>query len=638
MGNNGNTWTAATPRKRVPSKSTWNSPQKTDSQMGRQPHAPMKTGAPNGAQPAPPLPPPQGVVTRSGTPVIADGQNAVVLCLLSLNGTFERKTISVPYYPNTLRIGRQTNQKTVPTPTNGYFDSKVLSRQHAEIWADRETAKVYIRDVKSSNGTFVNGNRLSQENRESEPHELNIGDQLELGIDIVHDDQKTVVHHKVAAKVEHVGFLPNSLPEMFAGDVDLSSGANGMQGQARNRTGSNVSMASNGRAVPLGAINAGMQHNGMGPSRPNWMNQVTTDQIVKKLHQEMRSCRLQGQDLLRTTQFIGALAHKDDLRGLDMADGHEPHKPHVNGNGLFGSFQGNKTLFSEPPAPPPQQPLPEKPDVARHGETNSIKRGLSDRPRGQKESHTQIAQLAEDLKNARRELDNQNARMRDLEGMLNKERLAREAAEELARRLEAASKAAESRKPVEELDDAFNPPTEETQSTVSPAQSDAAASLQARLDAMMSDMLGLKEQLDEYKQRAQKAEGERDTTRKSLSDMVVQLKEEQAARKAAESEVTSLQTRRFSNSNGTVGSSDTVSDSSTKLDTKEGGGTKYSVANHPSLSRSSTVTPAKTASHITRRAAMAETLPYASVIGVVVLGMGLMAYLNGWQPEPRVQR
>ncbi|CAO3656465.1 unnamed protein product [Mucor hiemalis] len=32
-----------------------------------------------------------------------------------------------------LRIGRQTSQKTTPTAYNGYFDSKVLSRQHAEI-------------------------------------------------------------------------------------------------------------------------------------------------------------------------------------------------------------------------------------------------------------------------------------------------------------------------------------------------------------------------------------------------------------------------------------------------------------------------------------------------------------------------
>lgn len=36
-----------------------------------------------------------------------------------------------------IRIGRQTSQKTSPTAYNGYFDSKVLSRQHAEIWCDK---------------------------------------------------------------------------------------------------------------------------------------------------------------------------------------------------------------------------------------------------------------------------------------------------------------------------------------------------------------------------------------------------------------------------------------------------------------------------------------------------------------------
>ena len=102
-----------------------------------------------------------------------------ILHLLPMNGTFERKTITVPYYPDVLRIGRQTNQKTIPTPLNGYFDSKVLSRQHAEVWADRQ-GRVFIRDVKSSNGTFVNGMRLSQENKESEPRELREQDVLEL--------------------------------------------------------------------------------------------------------------------------------------------------------------------------------------------------------------------------------------------------------------------------------------------------------------------------------------------------------------------------------------------------------------------------------------------------------------------------
>ncbi|RPA81829.1 SMAD/FHA domain-containing protein [Ascobolus immersus RN42] len=127
-----------------------------------------------------------------------------VLALAPLNGTFEKKVIGVPLYPETLRIGRQTNSKSVPLTTNGFFDSKVLSRQHAEIWCD-STGGVWIRDVKSSNGTFINGRRLSQENKESEPFQIRQEDILELGIDIVAEDGITVIHHKVAAKIEYAG-------------------------------------------------------------------------------------------------------------------------------------------------------------------------------------------------------------------------------------------------------------------------------------------------------------------------------------------------------------------------------------------------------------------------------------------------
>lgn len=197
-----------------------------------------------------------------------------VLYLLSLNGTFERKTIAVPLAPDSLRIGRQTNQKTIPTPTNGFFDSKVLSRQHAEIYAERN-GKIYIRDVKSSNGTFVNGTRLSQENRESEPHELQTADHLELGIDIVSEDQKTVVHHKVAAKVEHAGFLSssNNVLEMNFGDLDPANGAMMMPGGMRGRAPSNASM---GRMMP-------MVQNGVPQQRPFFLTPIATDQILKRL-------------------------------------------------------------------------------------------------------------------------------------------------------------------------------------------------------------------------------------------------------------------------------------------------------------------------------------------------------------------
>lgn len=209
-----------------------------------------------------------------------------VLYLLSLNGTFERKTIGVPFAPDSLRIGRQTNQKTIPTATNGFFDSKVLSRQHAEIYAERN-GKIYIRDVKSSNGTFVNGTRLSQENRESEPHELQTADHLELGIDIVSEDQKTVVHHKVAAKVEHAGFLSNTnnVLDMNFGDLDPANGTmmipNGPL-QMRGRANGNMVMANNGgRMVNNGGMNG--QVNGMPQQRSFFLAPIATDQILKRL-------------------------------------------------------------------------------------------------------------------------------------------------------------------------------------------------------------------------------------------------------------------------------------------------------------------------------------------------------------------
>lgn len=209
-----------------------------------------------------------------------------------MTGTFERKHITVPYFPEVLRIGRQTNAKTVPTTVNGYFDSKVLSRQHAEVWADRN-GKIWIRDVKSSNGTFVNGVRLSPENRDSEPHELREHDTLELGIDIVSEDQKSIVHHKVSAKVEHAGIYGNgsNVLDLNFGDIDPNSG-NGLMGpsiaqpisQIRGRGGSQAAMGNNGRMTgPPSMVSNNL--NGMGAQRQMnfWMSPITIEQVVKKL-------------------------------------------------------------------------------------------------------------------------------------------------------------------------------------------------------------------------------------------------------------------------------------------------------------------------------------------------------------------
>ncbi|KAF9965369.1 hypothetical protein BGZ70_004987 [Mortierella alpina] len=120
-----------------------------------------------------------------------------ILVLEPINESFQLKSLELPEQTK-VKIGRQTGVTTAPHPSNGYFDSKVLSRIHAEVWS--ESGKVYIRDLKSSNGTFLNGKRLCPENTESEPFELNQNDNLEFGIDIM-DENGALLHEKVSCKI-----------------------------------------------------------------------------------------------------------------------------------------------------------------------------------------------------------------------------------------------------------------------------------------------------------------------------------------------------------------------------------------------------------------------------------------------------
>ncbi|KAG0257962.1 hypothetical protein BG011_003629 [Mortierella polycephala] len=124
--------------------------------------------------------------------------NNPILVLEPVNGTFALKSLELTEQSK-VKIGRQTGVTTAPHPSNGYFDSKVLSRVHAEVWS--ESGKVYIRDLKSSNGTFLNGKRLCQENTESEPFELNQNDNLEFGIDILDENGASVLHEKVSCRI-----------------------------------------------------------------------------------------------------------------------------------------------------------------------------------------------------------------------------------------------------------------------------------------------------------------------------------------------------------------------------------------------------------------------------------------------------
>ncbi|THG94421.1 hypothetical protein EW145_g8142 [Phellinidium pouzarii] len=62
------------------------------------------------------------------------------------------------------------------------FKSKVVSRAHAEVWCE-SGGKFFIKDTKSSSGSFLNHIRLSAPNADSNPFPLKDGDVLQLGVD-----------------------------------------------------------------------------------------------------------------------------------------------------------------------------------------------------------------------------------------------------------------------------------------------------------------------------------------------------------------------------------------------------------------------------------------------------------------------
>ena len=88
-----------------------------------------------------------------------------------------------------LRIGRFTDRSGLGlAAVNALgsnklaFKSKVVSRAHAEIWVENG-GRFYVKDTKSSSGTFLNHVRLSPANTESRPFQIKDGDILQLGVD-----------------------------------------------------------------------------------------------------------------------------------------------------------------------------------------------------------------------------------------------------------------------------------------------------------------------------------------------------------------------------------------------------------------------------------------------------------------------
>ena len=104
------------------------------------------------------------------------------MLFIPMNDSFEfEKIISLDSNcPTTFILGRcKSNSES--TRSNLLFHSRVVSRNHALLFFKND--KLYLKDTKSSSGTFVNSKRLSSIGEESLPFEILDGDMIMLGED-----------------------------------------------------------------------------------------------------------------------------------------------------------------------------------------------------------------------------------------------------------------------------------------------------------------------------------------------------------------------------------------------------------------------------------------------------------------------
>lgn len=386
----------------------------------------------------------------------------------------------------------------------------------------------------------------------------------------------------------------------------------------------------------------------------------------------------------------------------------EPRQP--NGISPVAAHLEAISPFSQPPAPPPQQPLPEKPDSARfmNPETANhfpFRRTETERPKAFPISSTgaeppsgQILALVEALNTARKEIDTQGDRVKQLETLLRRERKARESAEERARRFMAGQ--VDERGMGVTNHDAFEPTTDKSDDEGSRAKSESNSSLsdidsittitaaqspdeihretqevdasttrlQERLEQMVQEMSEMKAQMESYKRRAEDAEAERT----GLADMIAQIRKNTAGKEGSSSSNGSIlqPLRNHASGRDVAEAASSATDQPKRSASGLWNGTSFSPSSSPSslhnrkqpngiitsssgttiekdspsnlqaLERSmatalqSATTTAQSGSGGGREVAL-QSAPYVSMVGVVLIGVGLMTWLNGWQKVDR---
>ena len=355
----------------------------------------------------------------------------------------------------------------------------------------------------------------------------------------------------------------------------------------------------------------------------------------------MKFAMQQAQDMARARQLL------DHMVGGKVESPSKPSSEKSRPSPIK-SRSDLKAHFSEPPAPPPQAPLPEKPDVARaladplirpllRRDNTFLPTSASSSPTRTDHS-SDILRLCEELKLAKGELSSQSERMKRLEIELAQERTARESAEERAK---------ERAQRLERRDSPTKDGERDAQVDDDPVSPTSPPDLQAQLDSLRASMDEMKIQMESYRQRAESAESERNEARQSLAEMVEQKRNENAEQDSVRSSSKSpkpptrntLQLNDNSaDANGHANVPQPASPTSNALLERAGveDGQPITLEQAKIMTQllsQEVLRPHQAAD--SGNAAVYYGRPYGSAAAVVIFGVMLMTWVNGW---PKVEK
>lgn len=342
--------------------------------------------------------------------------------------------------------------------------------------------------------------------------------------------------------------------------------------------------------------------------------------------------------------------------------------------GINGLTKIKSDRYSEPLAPPPLEPLPERPRLTRSSTTEllppipsgkgSLRRRYSDRTSPSPSPTGSSQNDSFNVKSLIDALTMKDDKVKKLELMLLQEREARENAEKRAKTFEenpegVYNKEAPNGVALHDADAAIQ--NKENGDVDHDEKTDLARKgLEGRLQKLLVDMENMKKAVAHYQRAAKIAENEASGTRRTLERVIQGMQGERATlHNAGEdqdgtaenkeeiiSKVSAEQQHRQQNkdsrdeafedtttnndSNGATAQRSLFNPQALEAKPPSGQSSVPSTSDKPRDSSPSS----PSAKHHTRKDSNGHVLeqaaPYASFLTVVMFGVGLMAYLNGW--------